>query len=229
MLEEKQVNLRHVKTFVKRIGRVTAKQQLAIDTLSSDYVIQYNANKKLNFTEIFGNDNEVVLEIGFGMGTSLLQMAKENPNKNYFGVEVHDAGVGSILHEIEENKVTNIIVMNYDAVAIFDNMLADNTLSGMQIYFPDPWHKTRHKKRRLVNPTNLELFARKMKKNAVFHFASDWLPYAKDALELLGNNANFSNMYDGYAPRPDWRPLTKFEKRGQDLDHKISDILFKRV
>ena len=229
MSEQKQENLRQVKSFVKRTGRVTKKQLSAIDTFSGRYAIEYDANKKLNLSEIFGNDNDVVLEIGFGMGGSLIKMAQQNPDKNYIGIEVHEAGVGNILHEIDENEISNIVVMKHDAIDIFNNMLEDNVLAGMQVYFPDPWHKKRHNKRRLVKPSNLELFAQKMKQGGTFHFASDWLPYAEEVLDILEQDKNFKNMYEGFAPRPDWRPLTKFEQRGLDLGHTVSDIIFKKA
>ncbi len=229
MSEQKQENLRQVKSFVKRTGRVTKKQLSAIDTFSGKYAIEYDANKKLNLSEIFGNDNDVVLEIGFGMGGSLIKMAQQNLDKNYIGIEVHEAGVGNILHEIDENEISNIVVMKHDAIDIFNNMLKDNVLAGMQVYFPDPWHKKRHNKRRLVKPSNLELFAQKMKQGGTFHFASDWLPYAEEVLDILEEDKSFENMYEGFAPRPDWRPLTKFEQRGLDLGHTVSDIIFKKA
>ena len=228
-MQENTDNLRRIKSFVKRTGRVTKKQQSALDNLKDIYTITYNAEKKLCFTDIFGNSNNVILEIGFGMGTSLLQMAEENPHLNYLGIEVHQAGVGNILHEIEERQIKNLFIINYDAIEVFKNMLDDNSLSGIQIYFPDPWHKKRHNKRRLVNPINLHLFSQKMKRDGIFHFASDWLPYAEEVLELLENDSNFVNQYNGFSPRPDFRPLTKFEKRGQNLEHTISDIIFKKV
>ncbi|MFC4892112.1 tRNA (guanosine(46)-N7)-methyltransferase TrmB [Pseudofrancisella aestuarii] len=229
MSEQKQENLRQVKSFVRRTGRVTKKQQSALDNFSEKYMLLYDANNKINFKKIFNNDNDVILEIGFGMGFSLVQMALESPSKNYFGIEVHKAGVGNIIHEIEENKISNLLIMNHDAIEVFKNNLKDGSLSGIQIYFPDPWHKTKHNKRRLVNKVNLELFASKIKVGGVLHFASDWLPYAKEVLKLLEADESFENMYEGFAPRPEWRPLTKFEKRGQNLEHPISDILFKRI
>ena len=228
-MQENTDNLRRIKSFVKRTGRVTKKQQSALDNLKDIYTITYNAEKKLCFENIFGNSNNVILEIGFGMGTSLLQMAEENPHLNYLGIEVHQAGIGNILHEIEERQIKNLFIINNDAIEVFKNMLEDNSLSGIQIYFPDPWHKKRHNKRRLVNPANLHLFSQKIKIEGIFHFASDWLPYAEEVLELLENDSNFVNQYNGFAPRPDFRPLTKFEKRGQNLEHKISDIIFKKV
>ena len=207
---------------------MTKKQQQALENYSSKHLLEYSKSK-LNFIEMFGNDNPVILEIGFGMGGSLVQMAIENPQKNYFGIEVHKPGVGSILHEIEHQNITNLIIMSYDAVEILKNMIADNSLKGIQIYFPDPWHKKKHNKRRLVNQENTDLFATKLVKGGVLHYASDWLPYAEEVLELLTNDNKYQNLYKGYAPRPEWRPLTKFEKRGQNLEHKISDILFEKI
>ncbi|MEY8765766.1 MULTISPECIES: tRNA (guanosine(46)-N7)-methyltransferase TrmB [Francisella] len=229
MSDNSKENLRQIKSYVQRAGRVTKKQQQALDDYTSKYMVEYDQNKSLDFSEIFKNSNDVVLEIGFGMGGSLVQMALENPKKNYLGIEVHKAGVGNILYEIEHQNISNLLVMSHDAVEILENMISDDSLSGMQIYFPDPWHKKKHNKRRLVNQSNVDLFAKKLKTGGVFHYASDWLPYAEEVLELLENDDKYKNLYDGFAPRPEWRPLTKFEKRGQNLDHPISDILFEKI
>lgn len=229
MYDKSKENLRQVKSYVQRAGRVTKKQQQALENYAKKYVINYDQNRQIDFSEIFSNNSPVVLEIGFGMGGSLIQMALENPNKNYLGIEVHKAGVGNILYEIEHQNISNLVVMSHDAVEILENMIADESLSGVQVYFPDPWHKKKHNKRRLVNQSNIDLFAKKLKTGGVFHYASDWLPYAEDVLELLENNDKYQNMYTGFAPRPEWRPLTKFEKRGQNLEHQISDILFEKV
>lgn len=229
MCDKPKENLRQIKSYVQRAGRVTKKQQQALENYASKYLIEYDQNKKINLKELFGNDHPVIFEIGFGMGGSLIQMAIENPNKNYLGVEVHKAGVGNILHEIEHQNITNLLVMSYDALEILENMIADESLAGMQIYFPDPWHKKKHNKRRIVNQENINLFAKKLKTNGVLHYASDWLPYAEDVLELLENDSKYKNLYDGFALRPEWRPLTKFEKRGQNLEHPISDVLFERI
>ena len=228
MSDKTQENLRQIKSYVQRAGRVTKKQQQALENYSTKHLLEYS-DSKLNFAEMFGNDNPVILEIGFGMGGSLVQMAIENPQKNYLGIEVHKAGVGNILHEIEHQSITNLVIMSYDAVEILKNMIADNSLNGIQIYFPDPWHKKKHNKRRLVNQENADLFATKLTKGGVLHYASDWLPYAEEVLELLTNDNKYQNLHEGYAPRPEWRPLTKFEKRGQNLEHKISDILFEKI
>lgn len=228
MSDKPQENLRQIKSYMQRAGRVTKKQQQALENYSSKHLLEYS-DKKLNFAEMFGNDNLVILEIGFGMGGSLIQMAIENPKKNYLGIEVHKAGLGNILHEIEHQNIANLIVMSYDAVEILNNMIVDNSLSSIQIYFPDPWHKKKHNKRRLVNQENIDLFEKKLKCRGVLHYASDWLPYAEEVLELLTNDHKYQNLCDGYAPRPEWRPLTKFEKRGQNLEHTISDILFEKI
>ena len=229
MCDKSKENLRQIKSYVQRAGRVTKKQQQALDNYAAKYLIENAKDRKLDFTEIFTNTNDVILEIGFGMGGSLVEMALANPTKNYLGIEVHKAGVGNILYEIKHQNISNLLVMSHDAVEILENMIADQSLSGIQVYFPDPWHKKKHNKRRLVNQTNIDLFAKKLKCGGVFHYASDWLPYAEEVLELLENDSKYSNLYSGFAPRPEWRPLTKFEKRGQNLDHQISDILFERV
>lgn len=229
MCEKSKENIRQVKSYVQRAGRVTKKQQQALENYSPKYVIEYDKDRQINFDDVFENEKDVILEIGFGMGNSLVQMAIENPDKNYLGIEVHKAGVGNILYEIEDKNIDNLLVMSHDAVEILENMIADESLSGVQVYFPDPWHKKKHNKRRLVNQANIDLFAKKIKAGGVFHYASDWLPYAEDVLELLEKDSKYKNLYSGFAPRPSWRPLTKFEKRGQNLEHPISDILFEKI
>ncbi|KEI34626.1 tRNA (guanine46-N7-)-methyltransferase [Francisella sp. W12-1067] len=229
MFDKPKENLRQIKSYVQRAGRVTKKQQLALETYSEKYLIEYRKEQKLNFANIFNNRHPVILEIGFGMGTSLVQMALENPDKNYLGIEVHKAGVGNILYEIEHRDISNLQVISHDALEVLQDMIEDNSLKAIQIYFPDPWHKKKHNKRRLVNQSNLDLFARKLDKGGLLHFASDWLPYAEDVLGLLENHGQYKNLYSDFAPRPDWRPLTKFEKRGQSLEHPISDMLFEKV
>lgn len=227
MSDNNTENLRQIKSYVQRAGRMTKKQQQAFATYATKHLLEYS-QEQLDFAKLFGNANPVILEIGFGMGASLVQMALANPKKNYLGIEVHKAGVGNILHEIEHQNLANLKVISYDAVEILTDMVKADSLAGIQIYFPDPWHKKKHNKRRLVNQENIDLFATKLKKGGVLHYASDWLPYAEDVLELLENDKNYQNLYTNYAPRPKWRPLTKFEKRGQDLGHTISDILFEK-
>ncbi|APC91138.1 MULTISPECIES: tRNA (guanosine(46)-N7)-methyltransferase TrmB [Francisella] len=229
MCNKSTENLRQIKSYVQRAGRVTKKQQQALDNYAANYLIEYAKDNKLDFAEIFANTNDVVLEIGFGMGGSLVEMALANPAKNYLGIEVHKAGVGNILYEIKNQNIPNLLVMSHDAIEILENMIKDQSLSNIQVYFPDPWHKKKHNKRRLVNQTNIELFAKKLKSGGVFHYASDWLPYAEEVLELFENDSKYRNLYNGFAPRPEWRPLTKFEKRGQNLEHPISDILFEKI
>ena len=229
MNSNSQENFRHIKSFVQRAGRVTKKQQQAIENYANKYMLEYGVSNKLNFTKIYNNNNPVVLEIGFGMGGSLIEMATANQDKNYLGIEVHQSGVGNILYEIEHNDLSNLKIISHDAVEVLQNMVIDGSLKGIQIYFPDPWHKKRHNKRRLVNQDNINLFALKLVKSGILHFASDWLEYANDVLELLTKDEKYENVYDGFAPRPNWRPLTKFEKRGQKLGHIISDILFEKV
>lgn len=141
MCDKSKENLRQIKSYVQRAGRVTKKQQQALDNYAAKYLIEYAKDRKLDFTEIFANTNDVVLEIGFGMGGSLVEMALANPAKNYLGIEVHKAGVGNILYEIEHQNIANLVVMSHDAVEILENMIADKSLASIQVYFPDPWHK----------------------------------------------------------------------------------------
>ena len=217
--------LRQIKSFAKRIGRITKSQKFAIENYWDDYGIDFS-NSHLVFKEIFLNDNPVVLEIGFGMGDSLVQMAKDNPKINYLGIEVHTPGIGNLLLKAHLEKLSNIRVIEYDAVEILSSMIADNSLAGIQIFFPDPWHKTRHHKRRLVQEKFITLVSNKIIKMGFLHVATDWENYAEQILYVLSEAEYFKNKYDSYAPRPNFRPLTKFEKRGKRLDHGVWDIFF---
>jgi tRNA (guanine-N7-)-methyltransferase len=227
---KKEKYLRKIRSFVKREGRMTKRQQTAIDDLWSTMGVDYQ-EKLLDFNVLFGNSNPVVLEIGFGMGKSLIEMAENAPDKNFLGIEVHGPGVGACLADAGEAGVTNLRVMNHDAVEVLEFMIPDQSLSTFQLYFPDPWHKARHHKRRIVQPEFIENMRPKLAIGGVIHMATDWENYAEHMLEVLKAATNFKNMSaDGdYAPRPDWRPLTKFESRGHRLGHGVWDLLFERV
>jgi len=222
--------IRKIRSFVKREGRMTKRQQTAIDDLWPTMGIDYQ-EKQLDFTEVFGNNNPVVLEIGFGMGKSLIEMAKNAPEKNFLGIEVHGPGVGACLADAGEEGVTNLRVMNHDAVEVLEFMIPDQSLATFQLYFPDPWHKARHHKRRIVQPAFIENMRPKLAIGGVIHMATDWENYAEHMLEVLQAATDFKNTSSegDYAPRPDWRPLTKFESRGHRLGHGVWDLLFERV
>ena len=235
--DEKQIEenakgkyIRKIRSFVKREGRMTKRQQTAIDDLWPTMGIDYQ-EKQLDFTEVFGNNNPVVLEIGFGMGKSLIEMAKNAPEKNFLGIEVHGPGVGACLADAGEAGVTNLRVMNHDAVEVLEFMIPDQSLSTFQLYFPDPWHKARHHKRRIVQAAFIENMRPKLAIGGVIHMATDWENYAEHMLEVLQAATDFKNISSegDYAPRPDWRPLTKFESRGHRLGHGVWDLLFERI
>jgi len=221
--------LRTVRSFVRREGRLTQGQQRAIDELWPQFAID-NADSTIDLNQLFGRDAPKVLEIGFGNGATLAQMAAEQPEQDFLGVEVHRPGVGQLLKAIELQDLTNLRVACTDAVELLNHRIADNALSRVQLYFPDPWHKKRHHKRRIIQAAFVDILAAKIKTGGHLHMATDWQHYAEQMLEDLSNNNEFINCADtsGYIPRPDYRPLTKFEQRGHKLGHGVWDLLFKR-
>lgn len=222
--------IRRIRSFVRRQGRLTKGQQQALDLYWPVKGIEYSANP-LDFTALFGRNAPVVLEIGFGMGKSLVSMAAQNPHQDFIGIEVHAPGVGACLAEAQEAKVDNLRVMCHDALEVLENMIPDNSLCMVQLFFPDPWHKARHNKRRIVQLPFAELILRKLKLGAVFHLATDWENYAEHMLEVLRNIPGYQNLSttNDYVPRPTSRPLTKFEQRGQRLGHGVWDLMFERI
>jgi len=222
--------MRKIRSFVKREGRMTNRQSTAIENLWETMGVDYQESI-IDFTALFGRDAPVVLEIGFGMGKSLLEMAKNAPEKNFLGIEVHGPGVGACLADAGDQGITNLRVINHDAVEVIENMIPDNSLATFQLYFPDPWHKARHHKRRIVQPEFIENMRHKLAIGGVIHMATDWENYAEYMLEVLLAATNFKNCSESgdYAPRPAWRPLTKFENRGNNLGHGVWDLLFERV
>ena len=222
--------MRQIRSFVRREGRLTKGQAGALERQWPTMGIEFHG-EKLNLQDLFGNDNPVVLEIGFGMGKSLVAMAKAAPEKNFIGVEVHRPGVGACLLEAESQGVTNLKVIEHDAVEVLKEWLPDHTLAGVQIFFPDPWHKKRHHKRRLVQPEFVALLRQKLKLDGVLHLATDWENYAEHMLDVMNNAPGYVNQAaDGtYIPRPEERPLTKFEQRGHRLGHGVWDMKFTAV
>jgi tRNA (guanine-N7-)-methyltransferase len=219
---------RPIRSFVLRQGRLTVAQQRAVETLLPAYGIPY-APVMLDLDAAFGRASPKILEIGFGMGTATAQIAQANPDKDYLGVEVHTPGVGNLLRLVQEHNLTNLRVIQHDAVEVLHDMIADSALDGIHIFFPDPWPKKRHHKRRLLQAESLRLLCGKLKPGGYLHFATDWEEYARWALELLRAEKQLNNTVQDYAPRPEYRPLTKFEQRGLNLGHGVWDLIFRRV
>lgn len=220
-----EAHRREIKSFVLRQGRLTPGQQKAFDTIWPGFGIDY-CDQPLDLSQTFADDHPVILEIGFGNGDSLAQMAYEQPEKNFLGIEVHRPGVGHLLIEIDRLNLTNLRIISHDAVEVLKNMIPVNKLAGVQLFFPDPWHKKRHHKRRIVQPAFLDLLHRCLAPNGFFHAATDWENYAEHIIETIDKHPGFKNQSPtGYIDRPHSRPLTKFEQRGQRLGHGVWDIL----
>jgi len=227
MSEER--TLRTVRSFVRREGRLTPGQERALEDLWPHYGID-EADGLIDLQQLFGRTAPIVFEIGFGNGSSLAEMAANQPDTNFIGVEVHRPGVGHLLKLIDEQEITNLRVACTDAVELLKHRIPDSSLDRLQLYFPDPWHKKRHHKRRIIQPAFVELLAQKIKPSGHLHMATDWQHYAEQMLDDLSQNSDFINCAEDatYIPRPDYRPLTKFEQRGQRLGHGVWDLLFTR-
>lgn len=219
-----------IKSFVVRAGRMTAGQIRAIEELGPKYMVDVEKLEPINTDEVFGRSAPLVVEIGFGMGVSFVQMAKEAPEYNFLGIEVHPPGVGSALKLIDQEQLTNVRIIQFDAFEVLSKCLAPKSVDVLQIFFPDPWPKKRHIKRRLINDDFVKLVAPLFKSGGQFRMATDWEDYAVQMLDVMTRAEGFTNTsVDGtYIPRPSWRPLTKFEQRGQRLGHGVWDLVFKR-
>jgi tRNA (guanine-N7-)-methyltransferase len=182
-----------------------------------------------DFAAVFGRDAPRVLEIGFGMGDATAQIAAARPNIDFIGVEVHEPGVGALLRRIGEQGLSNLRLIQHDAVEVLEHMVAPASLAGVHVFFPDPWHKKRHNKRRLIQPPLVALLSSRLAPGAYLHCATDWEPYAQQMLEVLSAEPTLANTAEGFAPRPDYRPLTKFENRGLKLGHGVWDLVFSRA
>ncbi len=225
--ETAEQHKRSIRSFVLRQGHMTAAQQRAIDTLWPQFGLDYRA-ESADLNAAFGRTNPKVLEIGFGMGTATVEIAKRLPQTDFLAIDVHGPGVGNILKLIEEENVANIRVMRHDAVEVVENMLADGSLDGIHIFFPDPWHKKRHNKRRLIQTPFVAKLLPKLKSGGYIHLATDWEEYAVQMLEVLNGFESLQNTAADYAPTPDYRPETKFEARGKRLGHGVWDLVFVR-
>ena len=221
------VPARPIRSFVLRAGRMGPGQQRALDELGPRFVLPYRA-EPLDLAATFGRDAPTVLEIGFGMGDATAQIAAALSGTNFIGIEVHAPGVGALLKRIGESGLTNLRLVQHDAVEVLEHMIAPASLAGVHIYFPDPWHKKRHHKRRLIQPAWVRQLSTRLAPGGYLHCATDWQPYAEQMLEVLGAEPSLVNSAEGCAPRPAWRPLTKFEQRGLRLGHGVWDLLFTR-
>ena len=219
-----------IRSFVLRGGRMGTGQQRALEELSPRFCLPY-APQLADFDAAFGRRAPRVLEIGFGMGDATAQIAAARPETDFIGVEVHEAGVGALLKLIGERGLGNVRIVRHDAVEVLEHMIAPGSLAGVHVFFPDPWHKKRHHKRRLIQPPLVALLASRLAPGGYLHCATDWQPYAEQMLAVLAAEpmlANTAATADGYAPRPDYRPLTKFENRGLKLGHGVWDLVFVR-
>jgi len=219
--------LRKIQSFVKRSGRLSKAQSTGLNELWDDYGVNIN-EKTLNFDELFLTKNDITLEVGFGNGDSLLEMAIQQPDQNFLGIEVYEAGVGRLINEASKNNLSNLKIIKEDAVEILINNISENSFSHFQLFFPDPWHKKKHHKRRIVQTSFLDLLSKKLKNNGIAHIATDWENYAEHIMDTLESHPHFKNCAGGhiYSERPKNRPLTKFENRGQKLGHGVWDIIF---
>lgn len=219
---------RTIKTYVMRAGRMTSAQEKAYHDLSHIYCVPYQETP-LNFVDVFGNTNPIIVEIGFGMGAATIQMAKENPNINYLGIEVHKPGVGRVLSEIRAGDLKNLYVVEHDALDVLEKMIGDGSVDGFHVFFPDPWPKKKHHKRRLMRRPNTDLIAKKLRAGGYVYMCTDWAEYADEALEELRATEGLQNKYEAFAPHQEWRPQTKFERKGIEAGRSISELFFTKV
>ena len=220
---------RRIRSFVLRQGRLTKGQERALETAWPQFGIEY-AELPLDLAQTFGRqESSKILEIGFGMGDATAKIAQTLPDSDFLAVEVHTPGVGSLLKLMQEGEISNIRIIQHDAVEVLQNMLTDASLDGVHIFFPDPWHKKRHHKRRLIQAEFVKLLCSKLKAGAYIHVATDWQEYAEWVLEVLRAEPQLQNTADDYADKPEYRPLTKFENRGLKLGHGVWDLVFKRL
>lgn len=220
---------RRIRSYVLRTGRTTPVQRRALEEHWQRWGLEYDG-RELAYEAAFGRKGPLVLEVGFGMGQSLVAMAQDRPDTNFIGIEVHKPGVGKLLHSMAERGVDNIRIYCHDAVDILRDCIPDDSLDAVQIYFPDPWHKKRHNKRRLIQPSFVALLTRKLKNGGMLHLATDWEDYAQQMMHVLSASDGLSNVsgYGLFAVRPENRPVTKFEMRGERLGHGVWDLVFFR-
>ncbi|ACT47203.1 tRNA (guanosine(46)-N7)-methyltransferase TrmB [Methylotenera mobilis] len=226
--DAEDLSQRRIRSFVLRQGRLTKGQARALETGFPQFGVNY-APELLNLNALFNRaDSKKILEIGFGMGETTAKIAQVLPDCDFLAAEVHTPGVGALLKLIQENELNNIRVIQHDVVEVLHNMVADGSLDGVHIFFPDPWHKKRHHKRRLIQAEFVQLLCTKLKAGGYLHVATDWQEYAEWVLEVLNAEAQLENTAQDYAVKPSYRPLTKFENRGLKLGHGVWDMVFTR-
>jgi tRNA (guanine-N7-)-methyltransferase len=216
-----------IRSFVTRAGRLSTAQGRAIEELGPQFLVPY-VKAPLDVAATFGRIAPTIFEIGFGMGETTAKIAAGMPDKNFIGVEVHTPGVGSLLKQIGEQELKNLRLIQHDAFEVLTNMIAPESLAGVHVFFPDPWHKARHNKRRLIQPPLVQLLASRIVKGGYLHCATDWQEYAEQMLDVLRGEPTLGNTAEAYAPRPDYRPVTKFENRGLKLGHGVWDLVFQK-
>jgi tRNA (guanine-N7-)-methyltransferase len=217
-----------IRSFVLRAGRLGSGQQRALEALGPQFILPFQP-AACDFDTVFGRSAPRILEIGFGMGDATAQVAAAAPGTDFIAIEVHAPGVGALLRRIGELQLANIRILQHDAVQVLQQMVAPGSLAGVHVWFPDPWHKKRHHKRRLIQPAFVATLATRLAPGGYLHCATDWEDYAVQMLEVLAAEPQLLNSAgSSYAPRPDWRPLTKFEQRGLKLGHGVWDLLFSR-
>ena len=220
---------RDIRSYVLRQGRTSPAQTRAVETLLPRFGVEYRP-QPIDLAAVFGRDAPRVLEIGFGMGETSAQIAQALPGTDFLGIEVHTPGVGALLRRIDDAGLTNIRVVQHDAVEVVRNMIAADSLAGIHMFFPDPWPKKRHHKRRLIQPAFAAMLASRLRPEGLgyLHLATDWEDYANQMLDVLAAEPLLRNTASGFAPRPGYRPLTKFEQRGLNLGHLVWDLVFRR-
>ena len=220
---------KRIKSFVVRKGRISPAHRELYAEHFAKWGLTHDKGT-LDYAKEFGNDNPVVLEIGFGMGKSLVEMCQANPNLNYIGIEVHTPGVAKVLRDAADMGVKNLRVYEHDAIDVLADCIPDESLQTMQLYFPDPWHKKRHNKRRILQPEFAQTIRCKLKTGGTFHMATDWQHYAEQMLEVMDVAEGYENIsgQGNYHPRPDFRPLTKFEVRGENKGHGVWDLIYSK-
>ncbi|MCX7191239.1 MAG: tRNA (guanosine(46)-N7)-methyltransferase TrmB [Candidatus Methylopumilus sp.] len=227
--DKEDIKRRPIRSYILRQGRITKAQTNAIHESFQKYAVIFE-NKLIDFNAVFENKNrDLILEIGFGMGASTAEIARSNLNKNYIAVEVHSPGVGNLLKLIQENNISNVKIIQHDAVEVLNSMIKNESLDGIHIFFPDPWPKKRHQKRRLIQLNLLKLIAQKIKKDGYLHIATDWEDYAFWIIDLLDKEELLQKTSDDFFKKPDYRPLTKYENRGLKLGYKVWDMIYRRI